>query len=344
MLKRIILCLLCLLTAVSGCMAEELPSQAYECEIRMYPDLPEKAMKALLSEYMVPGCEVTYGENMAWCDELLMSGYGWHRSAEAVTEDSERIRNCRETAEKLLRTAYPDNEPELITAMPYQDFEAKTMERSECFELKDGQWFYMDRPLTHELEGALTAAQLNGARERERIEQIDPDWTILQYHPGPVCGLPVGLVLDNGQEYMPFCLTTFIFDAGNHIVSVNLGGSFTANPVRETVVKITVEEALRIAAEKNDGTEIYDWRIRGWEGNAYDFLLKELGCSSIRMRMVSGKTARLVMAVNKKGRLQPAWECSEYYELLMDNEVIQEHHQGPWNFYISAEDGSLLNP
>ena len=151
-------------------------------------------------------------------------------------------------------------------------------------------------------------------------------------------------MLDNGQEYMPFCLTTFIFDAGNHIVSVNLGGSFTANPVRETVVKITVEEALRIAAEKNDGTEIYDWRIRGWEGNAYDFLLKELGCSSIRMRMVSGKTARLVMAVNKKGRLQPAWECSEYYELLMDNEVIQEHHQGPWNFYISAEDGSLLNP
>ena len=60
--------------------------------------------------------------------------------------------------------------------------------------------------------------------------------------------------------------------------------------------------------------------------------------------MVSGKTARLVMAVNKKGRLQPAWECSEYYELLKDNEVIQEHHQGPWNFYISAEDGSLLNP
>ena len=96
MLKRIILCLLCLLTAVSGCMAEELPSQAYECEIRMYPDLPEKAMKALLSEYMAPGCEVTYDENMAWCDELLMSGYGWHRSAEAVTEDSERIRNCRE--------------------------------------------------------------------------------------------------------------------------------------------------------------------------------------------------------------------------------------------------------
>ena len=342
MLKRIILCLLCLLTAVSGCMAEELPSQAYECEIRMYPDLPEKAMKALLSEYMAPGCEVTYDENMAWCDELLMSGYGWHRSAEAVTEDSERIRNCRETAEKLLRTAYPDNEPELITAMPYQDFEAKTMERSECFELKDGQWFYMDRPLTHELEGALTAAQLNGARERERIEQIDPDWTILPN--SRLRFLRFGLVLDNGQEYMPFCLTTFIFDAGNHIVSVNLGGSFTANPVRETVVKITVEEALRIAAEKNDGTEIYDWRIRGWEGNAYDFLLKELGCSSIRMRMVSGKTARLVMAVNKKGRLQPAWERSEYYELLMDNEVIQEHHQGPWNFYISAEDGSLLNP
>lgn len=342
MLKKIMLCVLCLLTVFSACTAEGLPSQAYECEIRMYPDLSEKNMRELLSEYMVPGCEVTYGENMAWCDELLMSGYGWNLNPEAVTEDSERIRQCREIAEKVLHAAYPDSEPELITAMSYQDYEVKSMERSQCFERKDGQWYYMGRPLTKELEGVLTAAQLNSARERERIEQIDPDWTILQYHPGPVCGLPVGLWLE--QEYSDFCLTSFIFDAGNHIVSVNLDGSFTVEPVRETKVKVTAEEARRIAAEKNDGTEVYDWRTRGWEGNAYDVLLKELGCASIRIRMVSDEAARLVMAVNKKGRLQPAWECSEHYELLMNDEVIQEIHQGPWYFYISAEDGSLLNP
>ncbi|MBO4471352.1 MAG: hypothetical protein J5841_06330 [Clostridia bacterium] len=342
MLKKIILCVLCLLTIFSACAAEELPSRVYECKIHMYPDLPENTMKALLSEYMVPGCEVTYEENMAWCGSLTISGYGWYRSAEAVTEDSERIRKCREIAEKVLHTAYPESEPELITAMPYQDYEVKCTERSECFDLKDGRWYYMGRPLTQELEGALTAARLNGARERERIEQIDPDWTVLQYHPGPVCGLPVGLWLE--QEYTDFCLTSFIFDAENHIVSVNLGGSFTAEPVRETAVKFPAEEAIRLAAEKNDGTEIYDWRTRGWEGNAYDVLLKELGCASIRIRMVSDEAARLVIAVNKKGRLQPAWECSEHYELLMDDEVIQEYHQGPWYFYISAEDGSLLNP
>ena len=344
MLKRMMLCLLCLLTAVSACMAEELPSQAYECRIRMYPDLSEKTMRELLSEYMVPGCEVTYDENMAWCDELLMSGYGWNLNSAAEIKDSGRISQCRETAERLLLTAYPDNEPELITAMPYQDFEVKAMERLECFELKDGKWYYMDRLLTHELEGALIAAQLNRAVERERIEKIDPDWTILQYHPGPVCGLPVGVYLDNGKEYMEFCVSVFIFDAENHIVSVHLAGSFTAEPVEETAVTVTREEAFWLAAGQVDESEAFDWRIRGWNGNAYDVLLKELGCTSIRSRMAPVASARLVMAVNKKGRLQPAWECCESYELIIDDEVVRKQSQGMFYFYLSAEDGSLLNP
>ena len=344
MLKKIMLCVLCLLTVFSACTAEGLPSQAYECEIRMYPDLSEKNMRELLSEYMVPGCEVTYGENMAWCDELLMSGYGWNLNPEAVIEDSERIRQCREIAEKLLHDAYPDNEPELITAMPYRDYEERWMNQSDCFELKDGQWYYMDRLLTHELEGALIAAQLNRVVERERIEKIDPDWTILQYHPGPVCGLPVGVYLDNGKEYMEFCVSFFIFDAENHIVSVHLAGSFTAEPVEETAVTVTREEALRLAAGQVDESEAFDWRIRGWNGNAYDVLLKELGCTSIRSRMAPVASARLVMAVNKKGRLQPAWECCESYELIIDDEVVRKQSQGMDYFYLSAEDGSPLNP
>ncbi len=75
----------------------------------------------------------------------------------------------------------------------------------------------------------------------------------------------------------------------------------------------------------------------------YDHLLQELGCSSIREKMVPGDSARLVMAVNRKGQLQPAWECTEHRNLLMDDEVVQQS-SGPLFFYLSAEDGLPLNP
>ena len=139
-------------------------------------------------------------------------------------------------------------------------------------------------------------------------------------------------------------MSVFIFDAENHIVSVHFGGNFTTEPAEETEVRVTKEEALRLTAGQTDESAAFDWRIRGWNGNAYDVLLKELGCTSIRSRMAPVASAHLVMAVNKKGRLQPAWECCESYELIIDDEVVREQSQGMYYFYLSAEDGSPLNP
>ena len=347
MLRETILCILCLLMISSACAAEEIPAQAYYCSIRMYPEIPAKNMKQMFSDYMVPGCEVYCEENETWCRSLLDGGDGGWLIPDAIIDDNERIRACREIAERLLHTAYPDDEPELVTAMPYRTFKECEI-RTEGWELKDGQWYYFGRPLTQKLEAAITDAWLIAADRRERTEKLNPDWIILQYHPGKVCGLPTGIWLDDGKEYMDFCLSVFIFDAENHVVSAYLGGGFSAEPVRETTVTITEEEAIRLARDLVNGKNwVADWKNRGWETmddpGVYDYLLQELGCSSIREKMVPEDSVRLVMAVNRKGQLQPAWECTEHYNLLMDDEVIQQS-SGPFFFYLSAEDGSPLNP
>lgn len=347
MLRKTILFILCLVMISSAYAAEEIPTQAWYCRIRMYPEIPEKTMEQLFSPYMASDCDVHYEENSAWCEPLIPGGERGWLIPNVIIEDNERIRTCRAIAEQLLQTTYPEDEPELITAMPYRRFKEWDI-RSEGWELKNGQWYYLGRPLTQGLEKAITAAWLNNADRRERTEMMNPDWIVLQYHPGKVCGLPTGIWLDDGKEYMDFCLTAFIFDSENHVVSAYLGGNFSAEPFRETAVTVMEEEAIRLAREhvirKNT---VADWQYRGWETmddpTVYDHLLQILGYSSIREQGVPGDTVRLVMAVNRKGQLQPAWECSESYNLMVDDEILQQS-QGPFFFYLSAEDGSLLNP
>ena len=65
---------------------------------------------------------------------------------------------------------------------------------------------------------------------------------------------------------MEFCLSVFIFDAENHVVSAYLGGGFSADPVRETTVTVTEEDAIRLARDFVNGrNEVADWKYRGWE-------------------------------------------------------------------------------
>ena len=333
MLKRMFLCLLCLLMISSACPAEELPAQAYTCKISLLPEIPEETMKTVFAAYMVPGCEAEYCEGFAWCPSLIMSGEGWYPSPR-VAEDNERIRNCREIAEKLLHAVYPDEKPELVTAMSYRAYLEWELKTRLNFELKDGQWNYLEKPITPEMEETLKTAGLSHADDRARMEAFDPSWTILHYHSGNVCGLPVGWQYDAGNTF------AFIFNGENQLVSVMLGRSFATEPVKEASVRISREEALQLAREHAAKQQGYDWR--GYVGDPYDDLLKELGYSSIRSEMVSEDEVRPVMVANDKGQLQPAWECLESFRVIADGEVIQEHFQGPMAFFLSAEDGTPL--
>ena len=52
----------------------------------------------------------------------------------------------------------------------------------------------------------------------------------------------------------------------------------------------------------------------------------------------------LVMAVNRKGQMVPAWEFAESYSVVADGKVIKEHQFATdYYFYLSAEDGTLIN-
>lgn len=333
MLKRIILCLLCLLMVSSACPAEELPAQVYTCKINLLPEIPEETMETVFEAYMVPGSEKHYDYNFAWCPSLITEGEGWYPSPR-ITEDNERIRNCREIAEKLLHTAYPDEAPELVTAMSYRAYLEWELKATLNFELKDGQWYYLGKPVTPEMEETLKAAGLSHADDRARMEAFDPSWTIIHYHSGAVCGLPVGWQYDAGNTF------AFIFNGENQLVSVMLGRSFAAEPGKETSIRISREEALQFAREYAAKEQGYDWR--GYVGVPYDDLLKELGYSSIRSEMVSEDDVRLVMIANDKGQMQPAWECLESYNVIADGEVIQEHFQEAMAFFLSVEDGSPI--
>lgn len=334
MLKRIIICTLCLLLISSVCQAEEFPAQVYTCKISMLPEITEETMETVFSAYLVPGSEKHYDYNFAWCPSLIMSGEGWYPSP-PVAEDNERIRNCREIAEKLLHTVYPDEDAALVTAMSYRTYLEWELKTTLNFELKDGQWYFLGKPVTPEMEETLKAAGLSHADDRAEMEAFDPSWTILHYHSGNVCGLPVGGQYNAGNTF------AFIFNGENQIVSVMLGRSFSTEPMKEAAIRISREEALQLAREYTAKEQGYDWR--GYVGDPYDDLLKELGYSSIRSEFVSEDDVRLVMVANDKGQLQPAWECLKSFNVIADGKVIQEHFQGPMAFFLSVEDGSLLN-
>ena len=331
-MKKLFLCLLCLTVLLTAGMAEELPEKAYYCSIRVNPDIPEEIMRNVFAAYMAAECETEFEDNHAWCPSLITSGEGWYPSP-PVAEDNERIRNCREIAEKLLRDALPSCEPELVTAMPYRDYQEWELKTLLNFELKDGQWHYLGKPVTPEMEETLKAAGLSCADDRARMEEFDPSWTILHYRPS-VCGLPYGWEYDAG------CTCAFIFNRENKLVSVMLGTDFSAEPVKEAAIRISREEALQLAREYAAKEQGYDWR--GYVGEPYDDLLKELGYSSIRSQWVSEDTARLVMAADSKGELRPVWECGISMQVIADGEVIQEHFQGPTGVFFSAEDGSAM--
>lgn len=346
MMKRIILCALCLMMIASACLAEELPGKATCYKIKLNRNIPEKTMKQVFAEYMVPGYEVEYDEYRASCPALINSGTGCYLTYPEI-EESERISGCREIAEKLLHTVYPDQEQELISAMPLRDYFLHDLYDFTTFEWADGQWYYLGQPLTHELEGVLKAAYLDSAYSRGEIETTDPSWILLQYHPGPVDGLPVGMDWPDSEYNMPHCMSTFIFDGDKHLVSVCLGGSFTMKPGKEKEIRITKEEALQLAheynAKENANGQSFDWAGDHTNG-AYNLLLQTLGYASLRSEMVLEEdSGRLVMAVNKKGELEPAWEFAESYSVLADGKVIKEHQFATsYYFCLSAEDGKLI--
>ena len=349
MMKRIILCALCLMMIASACLAEELPAKATCYKIKLNRNIPEKTMKQVFAEYMVPGCEVEYDEYRASCPSLINGGTGCYLTY-AEIEESERVSSCREIAEKLLHTVYPDQEQELISAMPLRDNLLHDLYDFTTFEWTDGQWYYLGQPLTHELEGVLKASYNDYTDSRKQIEETDPSWILLQYHPGPVDGLPVGMDWPDSEYNMPHCMSTFIFDGDKHLVSVYLGGSFTTKPGKEKEIRITKEEALQLAREHNAKENVtgqsyrdFDWG-EGHTSDAYNLLLQTLGYSSLRNKMVLEEdSGRLVMAVNQKGKLEPAWEFAESYSVLADGKVIKEHQFATnYYFYLSAEDGKLI--
>ena len=141
----------------SACLAEELPAKATCYKIKLNRNIPEKTMKQVFAEYMVPGCEVEYDEYRASCPSLINGGTGCFLTYPEI-EESERVSACREIAEKLLHTVYPDQEPELISAMPLRDNLLHNLYDFTTFEWKEGQWYYLGHPLTHELEGVLKAS------------------------------------------------------------------------------------------------------------------------------------------------------------------------------------------
>ena len=349
MTKRIILCVLCLMMIASACLAEELPAKATCYKIKLNRNIPEKTMKQVFAEYMVPGCEVEYDEYRASCPSLINGGTGCFLTYPEI-EESERVSACREIAEKLLHTVYPDQEPELISAMPLRDNLLHNLYDFTTFEWKEGQWYYLGHPLTHELEGVLKASYNDYTDFRKQIEETDPSWILLQYHPGAVDGLPVGMDWPDSEYNMPHCMSTFIFDGEKHLISVFLGGSFTMTPGKEKEIRITKEEALQLAREYNAKENATGQSYRGYDwgedhtSEAYNLLLQTLGYSSLRSEMaLEEDSGCLVMAVNQKGQLEPAWEFAESYRVLADGKVIKEHQFATgYYFYLSAEDGKLI--
>lgn len=348
MMKRIILFALCLVMAVSAGLAEGTPTASSRYKASMFKEIPEKTMKKLFAEYMAPGYKVDYDTGRAWCPDLIMTGEGCYSFFREV-EDNERIRACREIAEKLYRAVYPDCEPELVDAMSWQDYCLRDFTAKNNMKLKDGQWYYLEQPLTHELEGALGAPRQYFAERREQLEQTDPSWIILHYHPAPVEGLPVGMYIFPSERYCNnyALLTTFVFDGNNRIISADMGGGFTAKPVKNTEITISKEEALRIARdqfakEKAEQPTRFGFDWRDYVGETYDYLLKELGWSSIRAETVlEENSGRLVMFMTSKWELIPAWEFHETMQVIADGQVIQDHFQGGMSYiYVSAENGA----
>ena len=348
MMKRIVLFALCLAMAVSACLAEGTPTAASRYKASMFKEIPEKTMKKVFAEYMVPGYKVEYDSGRAWCPDLMMSGEGCY-SFFLEIEDNERIRTCREIAENLFRTVYPGCEPELVDAMSWRDYSIRDFTEKNNMKLKDGQWYYLEQPLTHEMEGALGAPGPFFAERREKLEQIDPSWIILHYHPASVEGLPVGMYIFPSERYCNnyALITTFIFDGNNRIISADMGGCFTAKPVKEVNITVSMEEALRIAREyfakeKAERPTQYGFDWRDYIGETYDYLLKELGWSSVRAETVLEEdSGRLVLFMTSKWELVPAWEFHETMQVIADGQVIQDHFQGYLDYiYISAEDGT----
>ena len=343
-MKRIIVLVLCLMTAVSACMAGEAPAGVYTGKIKMYGKIPEKTMETVFSGYMVPDSEKVFTDNRAWSmNPVISSGEGWLMIPDPEIADNERTRACREIAEKLLETVYPDGEMELIAVMPYRDFIERDFERWDFWDREDGQWYYLGKAVSPGLEKVLEAMQSSREERRKKIDEFNPDVTILQYHPAPVCGLPVGLY-SSGTEDPSFCLNTFIFDADNYLISADLGGGFTFEQGKEAVITVTEKEAAAIAAQSPVLASLssYDWREYAY--GPYDELLKELGYAVIRHEFVNKQSPlRLVMAVDGKGNIRPAWEGCEVMNVLADGETVKECYDALTYFYISAEDGSLLN-
>ena len=348
MMKRIILFALCLVMAVSACLAEGIPEKSNMYKVSMFKEIPEKTVKKEFTQYMTPGYKIEYDTGRAWCPDLAMCGEGsFDFFGEA--EDNERIRACREIAESLYRTVYPGCEPELVDAMSYRDYRLRVLMQKFSMELKDSQWYYLGQPVTHELEGAMGPAGLVRRKDRETAEQTDPSWIILHYHPGPVDGLPISMYIWPSERYCNNygCLTTFIFDGDNHIVSAEMGGGFTVKPVKDTEITVSEEEALRIAQdyfakEKAEHENWYSFDWSNYVGQTYEYVRKELGWSSIHAETVLEEdTGRLVMFMTSKWELVPAWEFHETLQVIADGQVIQDHFQGGMNYiYISAEDGT----
>lgn len=350
MMKRLILCALCLVMAVSACLAEGIPEKSNRYKASMFKEIPEKTVKKEFTQYMAPGYKIEYDTGRAWCPDLLMSGeasYPFYREI----EDNERIRACRETAEKLYRAVYPGCEPELFSAMSYRDYCLRDLMETNNMELKDGQWHYLGSPITHELEGTLKAAGLLQADKREKAEQTDPSWIILQYHPASVSGLPVSIYIWPSEKYCNNygCVTTFVFDGNNRIIYADMGGGFTVEPVKDTEITVSKEDALRIARDQfakekaeRPTTYGYDWGAYVGEPSIYDALLKELGRSSIHAETVLEEdTGRLVMFMTSKWELIPAWEFHETMQVIADGQVIQDHFQSGMGYiYVSAENGA----
>lgn len=349
MMKRIILCALCLMMVFSACLAEELPAKATCYKIKLNRNIPAETMREVFAEYMVPGCEVEYDEYRASCPDLINGGTGCFLTYPEI-EESEQVNGCREIAEKLLHTVYPDQEPELISAMPLRDNLLHDLYDFDTYEWIDGRWYFLGQEVTHELEGVLKAAYLAAVDSRKQIEEMDPSWILLQYHPGPVDGLRVGMNWPDSDYNMPYCMSTFIFDGEKNLITAYLGGSFTMTPGKETEIRITKEEALQLAREHNakenvTGDRGFEWDERMSDADVYTLLLKTMGYSSLRSEMVLEEdSGRLVMAVNRKGQMVPAWEFAESYSVVADGKVIKEHQFATdYYFYLSAEDGTLIN-
>ena len=341
-MKRIIALVLCLMAVVSACMAEEMPAGVYTGRIKMYGKIPEKTMETVFSGYMVPDSEKVFADNSAWSkDPVIFNGEGWDVIPDPEILDNERTRACREIAETVLETVYPEGEMELIAAMPCRDYIERDFERWDFWDREDGQWYYLGKALSPGLEKVLEAMQRTCGERRERIEEFNPDVMILQYHPAPVCGLPVGLHSYRTED-PSFCLNTFVFDANNYLVSARLGGGFTFEPGKEALITVTEKEAEAIAAQTPvlPSLSSYDWRE--YAIGPYDELLKELGYAEIRHEFVNKQSLRLVMAVDSKGNIQPAWEGWEVMNVLADGKIVKECYDALTYYYISAEDGSRL--